>query len=131
MAEDLVKAQADIGCADEYGAWWVPDVHLEASPIYLALRATMMSKAEYDERRLVDADTVLKEPIAREAEVRSWMVSILHRHLDGYACKAEQAANELRKGAASSLSPAEEAATRLVHFEQGLLRAQISGLQPA
>ena len=79
----------------------------------------------------MDADTVLKEPIAREAEVRSWMVSILQRHLDGYACKAEQVASDLQKGAASSLSPAEEAATRLAHFEQGLLRAQISGLQPS
>ena len=67
-----------------------------------------------------DPADALRQPIAREAAVRERLASLFERHLRGYACSAG-----LQGGL---LSAAEEAATRLVHFEQHLLLAHLRSL---
>ncbi|EOD13417.1 hypothetical protein EMIHUDRAFT_256815 [Emiliania huxleyi CCMP1516] len=118
-------AEAARGYDDELEAWWVPDVGLESSPLYLALRATLAELEGHLAADAADPADALRQPIAREAAVRERLASLFERHLRGYACSAEQAARGLQGGL---LSAAEEAATRLVHFEQHLLLAHLRSL---
>ena len=120
----LVAAQMGRGSDAAFKAWWVPDFHASSCPLFAAVRATIISKEELE----VDAEpaAVLQKPIACEPAVRAALANILRTHLRGYDCTPEQAERELRSGA---LGVAEEAATRLVLFEQVLLSQQLRALE--
>ena len=123
---ELISAQAAVGCDAEFDAWWVPDTALEACPLFAAVRATLVGT---EEMRGVntpsDAASVLCKPIAREAEARAKLASILRHHLAGYTCTPERAAADLTSG---RLTAAETSATRLLLFETQLLNAALASL---
>ena len=72
------------------------------------------------------AEEVLKRPIEREAAARRATARLLRAHVAGYAFSVEEARRELEDGL---LDPSEEAATRLILFEQELLLQQASALE--
>ena len=122
--EALIAAQAGLGCDADFTAWWLPDVALDACPLYAALRATVVSREELEHADGDPADR-LRQPVAREAVARERLARILEWHLAGYPCTVESAELELQGGV---LSATEEAATRLVLFEMRLLEQHLRAL---
>jgi hypothetical protein len=122
----LVAAEMGRGSDAAFKAWWVPDFHASSCPLFAAVRATVVSKEELEAGP--DPSTVLQKPISRESVVRAALANILSTHLRGYECTPEQAESELRSGL---LGVAEEAATRLILFEQVLLIQQLRALERA
>eukprot|EP00928_Gymnodinium_smaydae_P007920 TRINITY_DN12836_c0_g1_i1.p1 TRINITY_DN12836_c0_g1~~TRINITY_DN12836_c0_g1_i1.p1 ORF type:complete len:461 (+),score=104.89 TRINITY_DN12836_c0_g1_i1:39-1385(+) len=135
----LVENEAARGCDTSFEAWWVPDVAPDACPLFAAVRATLATAEELARAGDVataaadapadgssPAEEMLKRPIEREAKARRATARLLRSHVDGYACSVEEARRELLNGL---LDPSEEAATRLILFEQNLLLRHASALE--
>ena len=124
----LMDALASEGSDPALNAWWVPDVALDASPLYLALRLGMLTPEEVARvRGSEDAVAELRaRPVACEAEVRAKMAGLLRSWLGGYATTVLQDADSLQNGGQGA---ADEAAARLVLFEKTLLETHLRSLE--
>jgi hypothetical protein len=122
---DLIVEASMLGCDEEFSSWWVPDEAVDACPLFVAVRAALVSAAELAGASAMAASAVLRRPIKRELEARSRMAAILRAHLAGYASPA----TGLRGLRDSPLTVEEETAVRLVHFEQRLLMTHVRALQ--
>ena len=120
----LLLEQTGKGCDAEHNAWWVPDCNLETSPLYYAVRASLISDEELEERTDVNVSP-LDSPIANEALVRSKVARLLQSHLDRFPTKLADDEAELLK---SGLSTEVETALHILLFEKRLLTGAVHRL---
>jgi len=127
----LVEKQADIGCDRDFDAWWVPDYRIEASPLYVAVRASLVTEAELFSKGDDGVDgSALQQPILEEAAVRARLAELLEDHLSSYSTSLPSDAVELA-AAQNRGSDVQIAALQLLIFEKALLQKQVKALRLA
>eukprot|EP00931_Biecheleriopsis_adriatica_P069165 TRINITY_DN43040_c0_g1_i1.p1 TRINITY_DN43040_c0_g1~~TRINITY_DN43040_c0_g1_i1.p1 ORF type:complete len:746 (+),score=119.07 TRINITY_DN43040_c0_g1_i1:109-2238(+) len=130
---ELIVHFSNVGYDEHFLSWWVPDFGVDASPLFAATRCIFVSEQELG----IDAGTptlsademaqIVKQPIKREAAAWEKFSSFLTEHLAGYdKLEVSWAMHpSTLEPSVLSWSPAEDAALRLVSFEQELLSAHL------
>jgi hypothetical protein len=132
--QDLIAEAALFGCDADFASWWVPDEAVDACPLVVAVRATLVEQGELTDADTASSTTVaaLRRPIRREREVRAKLAQLFRAHLGGYATSIAQDAVDLRgagRGGGRPLSADEETAARLVQFEKRLLLTHVRAFE--
>lgn len=135
----LVEVQAERGYNAELCAWWIPEIRIEACPLFAAVRAAFVSQEELGCGREgpgaegcaagSPADLRLRSAICAEAEVRDRVARLIADHLAGYSTSLVQDAADLDRVQRHGGAWPQEAALRLLAFEKALLGRQLQALR--
>ena len=140
----LVEMQQAIGYDPEYQAWWIPSESVSRSPLWCAVRATLLCRHDLPATEGGDAEVgkrvmqALMQPIFREAEVQQFLKKLLEAQLGRYAAAAVAFASTRRGGGGgggaggahggNGADAKISSSMRLIEFEQNILRGHVDAL---